>query len=59
MLGILRGLARSFYSAHLAIFVLILQNMLGKRQLRVIAPNVSDVFLKAYFRVAARLAYIR
>jgi len=42
----------------MAIFMLIFQNMLGKCQLGVIAPNVSDVFLKVYFQVAARLTYI-
>jgi len=46
------------YTVHLAIFVLILQNILGKRRLDVIVPNVSDVLLEAYFQASARLAYI-
>ena len=46
------------FTVHLAIFVLILQNMLGNRRLGVIVPNVSDVLLESYFPAAVRLAYI-
>jgi len=38
--------------------MLIMQNMLGKRQLGVIVPNVSDVLLEAYLQATAGLAYI-
>jgi hypothetical protein len=35
-----------------------MQNKLGKRRLRVIVPNVSDVLLEAYPQAAAGVAYI-
>jgi len=38
--------------------MLILQSMLDKCQMGVIAPNVSDVLLEAYFQAAACVAYI-
>jgi len=58
MLGLLRGLSRSLYcsSGHIRVDC---AEYVEQTPIAVIAPNVFDVFLKAYFQLAARLAYKR
>ena len=57
MLGVLRGLSRSLHclSGHIRVEF---AEYVEQTPITGFARNVFDVFLKAYFQLAARLAYV-
>ena len=57
MLGLLRGLSRSLHcsSGHVRVEF---AEYVEQTPIAVFARNVFDVFLKAYFQLAPRLAYV-